>query len=147
METTSISSATTGATAASGTTSNELEDQFLQLLVAQLKNQDPLSPMENEEFVSELAQLQALDQQEQLTRTNAELLLQSSLATGASLIGKEISGIVTVAGQNVQTTGVVQSVRVEAGNVLYQTQLQDGSTVSMASGDLISVQEVPVVTE
>jgi len=141
METTNISSATTVAQAKSGTSSQELEDQFLQLLVAQLKNQDPLSPMENQEFVSELAQLQALDQQEQLTQTNANLLLQSSIATGAALIGKQITGVVSVGGQNLQTTGQVQAVRVENGSVVYRMLTQNGSTVNMASGDLISVEE------
>ena len=140
-EVSNVSSTTTSTVTVNGTSSGELEDQFLQLLVAQLRNQDPLNPIENSEFVSELAQLQALDQQEQLTQTNAELLLQSSLATGASLIGKEVSGFAAVGGQRVATTGVVQSVRVEGSNVLYQTQLEDGTMVSMASSDLTSVQE------
>jgi len=141
METTSISSATTTATVNSGNSSQDLEDQFLQLLVAQLRNQDPLSPMENSDFVSELAQLQALDQQEQLTQMNSDLLLQSSIATGAALIGKQVTGVATINGQSTQATGLVQSVRVEGGNVLYRMGLADGSTVNLASGDLISVED------
>ncbi len=141
MDTTSISSATTTATVNAGTSSQDLEDQFLQLLVAQLRNQDPLSPMENEEFVSELAQLQALDQQEQLTQMNSELLLQSSISTGAALIGKQVTGVATINGQSAQATGIVQSVRVEGGNVVYRMGLDDGSVVNLASSDLISVEE------
>lgn len=141
MDTTSISSATTTATVNAGTSSQDLEDQFLQLLVAQLRNQDPLSPMENEEFVSELAQLQALDQQEQLTQMNSELLLQSSISTGAALIGKQVTGVATINGQSAQASGIVQSVRVEGGNVVYRMGLDDGSVVNLASSDLISVEE------
>jgi len=144
MDTTSISSATTTATVNAGTSSQDLEDQFLQLLVAQLRNQDPLSPMENEEFVSELAQLQALDQQEQLTQMNSELLLQSSISTGAALIGKQVTGVATINGQSAQASGIVQSVRVEGGNVVYLMGLDDGSVVNLASSDLISVEEAPL---
>lgn len=139
-EVSNVSSTTIIPTTENGTSSEELEDQFLQLLVAQLRNQDPLSPMENEQFTSQLAQLQALEQQQQLTETNAKLLLQSSLATGASLIGKEVSGFATVFGERVAASGIVQSVRVEGSDVLYQTQLEDGTTVSMPSSDLTSVQ-------
>ena len=38
------------------------EDAFLQLLVAQLKNQDPLDPQDNSSYIAELAQFSALEQ-------------------------------------------------------------------------------------
>jgi len=38
------------------------EDEFLQLLVAQLQNQDPMNPTDSTQFVSELAQFSELDQ-------------------------------------------------------------------------------------
>lgn len=69
------------------------KDQFLTLLVAQLKYQDPLSPMENTEFVAQMAQFSSL---EQLTNINAgleslQLISASSSNTQAlNLIGKEV---------------------------------------------------------
>lgn len=61
------------------------KDQFLQLLVTQLKHQDPLSPLKPEEFAAQLAQFSTV---EQLSQINAGM--NSSLAASqlSSLIGK-----------------------------------------------------------
>lgn len=140
METSSIGSTTAAtATAATGAKAEELTNQFLTLLVAQLKNQDPTSPIENEQFVTQLAQLQSLEQQQKLTDSNQSLLLQSSLAAGASMIGKEVTGNITVAGQFIEATGTVQSLKVENGDVLYRVQTQTGEIVSMSSNNLKTV--------
>lgn len=48
--------------AAASTKKGEDRETFLQLLVAQLKNQDPLAPQDGAQFVAQLAQFSALDQ-------------------------------------------------------------------------------------
>ena len=55
---------------ASRTVSNELgQDAFLRLLIAQLSNQDPLNPMDDREFIAQMAQFSALEQMTQLNKT------------------------------------------------------------------------------
>ena len=61
---TSGSAATTGSSSASPSAggSEVTQDQFLQLLVTQLKNQDPLNPTDSDQFMSELAQFSQLQE-------------------------------------------------------------------------------------
>lgn len=70
-----VSSAATGADSSStaGSAGN-IDSMFMQLLITQLKNQDPLSPMDPSTFVTQLSQVTSLDQ---LTQINQ--LLQNTL--------------------------------------------------------------------
>ena len=49
-------------TAATTGSSDVTKDQFLQLLVAQLKNQDPMEPVKNEDFLTQMATFSSLEQ-------------------------------------------------------------------------------------
>lgn len=72
-------------------------DQFLELLVSQLKHQDPLNPMQPDAFAAQLAQFSSV---EQLTKLNAAFAAQQAAtaardtldrtALGSSLIGKHV---------------------------------------------------------
>ena len=140
----SNATAATASSTTGGTSARELEDQFLTLLVAQLKNQDPTNPVQNEEFITQLAQLETLDQQQQLAATNQGSLLQSSLATGASLIGGQVEGHTFVGGQQVTATGTVTSLRVENNEVVLRVEQEGGTVVSMPAQNIISVAPASV---
>lgn len=79
------------------------QDAFLQLLMTQLKNQDPMNPMDNQEFIAQQAQF---TQVSELQKLNASLVASNSLMQSSNLIGKEVTLIDPDNTQN-RITGVV----------------------------------------
>src|SRR5262245_48903981 len=70
---------------------NIAQDQFLQLLVAQLQNQNPLDPVSNQDMLSQLTQISTLDGINKLTATFEDMLQFQQLSEGNSLIGRTIT--------------------------------------------------------
>jgi flagellar basal-body rod modification protein FlgD len=85
-------------------------DQFLQLMISELTNQDPLNPMDNTQLVQQMGELRSIAASDQLTGTLQSLQTQQSLTTASSLIGKRVTAIST---DNENVTGTVSSVSVE----------------------------------
>jgi flagellar basal-body rod modification protein FlgD len=83
---TSSSSTSTTSTAASSAKLTQSYDSFLKLLTTQLQNQDPLSPMESNEFTNQLVQFSQVEQQiSQNTKLDKLVSLQNNNQTQASL--------------------------------------------------------------
>lgn len=86
-------------------------DSFLQLLVAQLKNQDPMNPADPTQFVSQLAQLSGLEQSIKQNDKLDQLLSSFAVGSAGSILGRtvtsmdgKISGVVV--SSTLTTTGV-----------------------------------------
>lgn len=81
------------------------KDDFMKLLLAQLKNQDPLKPLDGTDFAAQLAQFSSL---EQLSNMNTELKNQSvsqmtmNYAQSVNMIGKDV---VTNSGNSITANG------------------------------------------
>ena len=95
-------------------------DAFMQLLVSQLQNQDPLAPTGHDEFVAQLAQFSSLDEMRGVNENLVALaLLQqnnallSQLTDGSALIGKTVTYVDPDSGES--ASGEVDSVRLEEG--------------------------------
>ena len=96
MAVSATGSSTSAAAAASSLTSASdagSQDRFLKLLVTQLQNQDPLSPMDNAELTSQIAQINTVTGIATLNTSVQGLsgqFLQMQTLQGASLIGKDV---------------------------------------------------------
>jgi len=96
--------------AKASTNSTELgKEQFLSLLVAQLQNQDPLSPMDNTQYIAQMAQFSTV---EQLINVKDEVsLLRLNIGTASSLIGKAVTwNEYDSNGKVMQRSGIVDSI-------------------------------------
>ncbi|MBT9169269.1 MAG: Basal-body rod modification protein FlgD [Syntrophomonadaceae bacterium] len=79
------------ATAQFTSKSRELgKNNFLKLLVTQLKHQDPLKPMEDTEFIAQLAQFNSLEQMINLNQSFEKMQQWQQVIQGTSLIGKGV---------------------------------------------------------
>ena len=72
-------------------TSNELgKDDFLKLLITQLSNQDPTSPMEDTQFISQMAQFSSLEQMTNMSTSFAKMADYLNSQEAAGTLGKTV---------------------------------------------------------
>ena len=90
------------------------QDAFLQLLLAQLQNQDPLKPMEDKDFIAQLAQFNSLSQLTEMNQKLESFISAQPLSQGSALIGKIVSGMSTT-GQTV--SGLVSGLTITGDKV------------------------------
>jgi flagellar basal-body rod modification protein FlgD len=89
-------------------------EDFLTLLIEQIKAQDPMDPMDSNQFTQQLVAYNQLQEAITLNQTIDDLKSNQDLAQGAQMIGKYIEGL--DANNNV-VTGVVESVEKVDGEV------------------------------
>jgi flagellar basal-body rod modification protein FlgD len=91
------------------------KDDFLRILTTQLANQDPSSPLQDKDFIAQMATFSSL---EQLTNLNSTFSKFTSLQMGqhASVIGKEISW---VSNDSVKMNGIVKGISIQEGSYFY----------------------------
>lgn len=108
------------------------KNSFLQLLVTQLKNQDPTDPMKNQDFIAQLAQFSSLEQMNNVASGMGQVSLSNSIGTAVSLIGKSITALDP---NGNQITGVVSGMKMIQGkaNVLIGDQLIDLGSIQSVS--------------
>jgi flagellar basal-body rod modification protein FlgD len=112
------------------------QQDFLQVLTTQLQFQDPLKPMDNDQFLAQLAQFSTLGlMQQQTDATNSLLTIQSATQT-VGLLGKNVQ-VTTKGGAQV---GSVSSITFQTdGSPQLSVKLSDGSTLTGITLSQLSV--------
>lgn len=122
------STAAVGAGPASQSSNIGIED-FLKILTSQLNNQDPLKPLENQEFVAQIAQFANLEQSRQLNVKLDSMLNYQSAMQSVGMLGRTVdvdqgSGLVT---------GKVTALDVSSGSPLMTVTTNGGSFLEKIS--------------
>jgi flagellar basal-body rod modification protein FlgD len=101
MSTTPITTGTTGtpgttlspSSSTSGTSSILSKDQFLQLMMAELQNQDPMSPSSSDptQYITELAQFTSLEQETNTAQSTAQSASADQSASALELLGHTVT--------------------------------------------------------
>ncbi len=110
------------ATAAAAKSNTLNYNDFLKLMIAQMKNQDPLNPTDSTQYMSQIAQFSAVEQSINTNSKLDQLLVNSNISQASTMIG-----LVLKAPDG--TTGTIQSVRIDSS----------GSTAILTTG-----KEVPI---
>lgn len=121
-------------------TTSQLKDEFLSLLVAQLKNQDPTSPVDNSQYVAELAKFSSLEQMQNMNSNISQLVTlqqsngnNNSLLYATNMLGKNVEA--TDPDTNATYSGKVESYQIKNSEVYFTVDGQSipASWISSAS--------------
>ena len=120
MDVSTLSAAAQGTSSAHASSSTgdilgnlELGD-FLKLMITELQNQDPLNPMENNEILATISQIQEIGATTKLNETLDAVLFGQSITSASSLLGKEIRALDN---DGERVTGKVDKVTITDGDV------------------------------
>jgi flagellar basal-body rod modification protein FlgD len=126
----------------SPTTGNDLRSvdlsKFLDLMIAELQNQDPLNPLDNTQLIQQISQIREIGATNQLSETLSAMQTGQNLTAASSLIGKQVSAL-NDDGQNVQ--GTIDRVTVEVDSQ-GSSKRSIKAHIGDSSFDLSNIREV-----
>jgi flagellar basal-body rod modification protein FlgD len=105
---------------------------FMSMLITELKNQNPLEPMDNTEMATQMAQLSQLQQMEDLNTTFSKVAASQQLSEASGLLGKKVTYLDS---QSQTQQGTVSQVTLSSGTI---NLLVGNSQVSL--DNIVSVQ-------
>lgn len=101
-------------------------EDFLKILLTQLTYQDPLKPMDNQQFMAQMAQFTSLEQTQQLNTKIETLITNQAALQSVGLIGKNVE-VTTATGS---VTGTVSALSLSGDSPLLTIQTTSGATLN-----------------
>ena len=125
----SITSSTAGsrtnsADAITKATSGLGKDEFLKILLTELRYQDALEPAKDKEFIAQMAQFSSVEQITNLSNQFAKFAAQSQRGAALELLGKRVTSIDPDSGAEI--AGLTKSVKFEKDDPEITLQTEDG---------------------
>ena len=111
------------------------QEDFLRILLAQLRFQDPLKPVDNQQFVAQLAQFSALELSRQQSERTEQLAAIQAMDQAIGLLGRSVE----IAG-SFRTVGRVIAVTVSSGEPRLTVDANGSSLVDLRPSDVVLVR-------
>jgi len=109
-------------------------EEFMDILISELKNQDPLDPQDTTKLLEQLSSLRTIESQTNLQDKLENLVEQNQVSAASNMIGKVVQGVDST---NTNSTGLVVSVRVT----------QDGVFLELDNGRSMEMSQVTAITD
>lgn len=113
------------------TSKTDYKQEFLQLLLTNLKHQDPTKPFDSSDMIAQQAQFASLEQMQNMNNNFVTLMAMQNVSQAAGLLGKTVS--------DGSVSGVVQGLRFLDDGTPILTIDNAGTPVEMSVGDVKSV--------
>jgi flagellar basal-body rod modification protein FlgD len=113
-------------------------DDLLRVLMTELTHQNPLKPVDNKDFMAQIAQFASLESTQQLNDSIGQLTTLQAITQSVGLIGRKVS--VSIDGG--VAAGTVTALALDNGVPRMTVQREDGSFIpNVALGQLLSVRQ------
>src|SRR5579884_3047741 len=139
---------TSASSSSSSSNTAPSETDFLQMLTAQLQNQDPMQPMDDTQSVAQLAQFSALSATQELNQSFQNFQSNFGVMQTAGLIGKNVTVVSTDGtGNSSNITGTVSTIAVQNGQPYFTMTGSNGKALSdnngqpllFSTGDIVGI--------
>lgn len=125
------------------------KEAFLQLLVSQMKNQDPFNTQDPSQYVEQMATFSSLEQMtnlnesmEYLVSLNSGVLLNSALSTTANLLGREVElGVLNDSNKVDTYSGTVKTTFIKENEVFMEVELDNGEIKEFPYTSLLKIKK------
>jgi flagellar basal-body rod modification protein FlgD len=120
------------------TSAADLNTEFLQMMMTELKNQDPTQPVDDTQMISQQAQFSSLGEMQNMNTSLTTLLAMQNVSQATSLIGKTVAGV-DGSGNNVSGTVTGITFANSVANLTLSTA--NGGTDSVTLANISSVNQ------
>lgn len=114
------------------------KDDFLKLLVTELQHQDPTNPMQDREFIAQMAQFSSMEQMMNMNKSMESIVDKFNFQTTYGLLGKNVEII---------SQGTEEGAEPKTVNGVVKSVSRNGSEVSvMVNGETYPISEIKTIS-